>query len=432
MWCLLRWFGCAYAFFGSWTRLTGRALVCTMNGEAQFSLTQRRDTVMKTAGEQPQAGASRRKIVVGAILSLVGLRCAYGQKVGKYTSLTAIVDPRGLTTVTFRVDGEPANRVVFSTVRCTGTIASVALTDPSGKEVWRRAAADLGLVARDHTGQSRLGDVLTAMPEIRDAKRGDWRLTFETANSSDPQGQIVLAYTVLPRFELVVQRLTAGAVVGQPLLFAVRPLDYGKPVTGLTNLTVTARNPSGAVVVTTPAVELGKSREGIALTQEPGVYTATLSFEAAGSYRVEASHVFAGDAAAQARSATIEALVGKREGTLDLVAMRPRKGTAGCTGEFVLDFAVEAAVAGDYICSLTLQGGDPKLPRATTSITLAEGKGKLSVVVTHEMLIRLTQPWTRLNRAVLMRMTPGELRVVAERRDIDLQPLGAYGAPLCG
>ena len=389
---------------------------------------------MTTNGEQDTGQSStRRRLLAGAALWTAGFGTrAFGQKLATNTSLSAMVDPAGRTTIAFRVDGEAENRVVFSSTRCTGRIEAVSLLAPSGEQVWRKPAAELGFVARDTTSHPELGDMLTAVPEIRDARRGDWRLVFEATNSTEHQGRILVAYTVLPRFQLMLQRVQRNGVAGQQLMFAVRAFDYGKPVTGVKDLVVVAKNMSGSVVASAPAVEFSKSGDKLSVSQEPGTYISSLAIDTAGSYRIEASHAFAGSSVPQLRTAKLDAVVGRSEGSVELISMKPRKGKTGCTGEFILEFAVDAAVAGKYVCSVTLQGGDVNLPRASSSVDLEQGKGKVAVVVTNEMLHKVRQPWNLLSRAVLMRLTPTELLVVAEKRDIDLTPFGRTQVPVCG
>ncbi len=373
----------------------------------------------------------RRKLVLGCLLAMAAVSSRAATRMVNTKGITVDVTPRGPVEVNIEVSGEPANRLTFSTLRSTARLASITLKDPSGQVVWQKLPAEVGFVDRERTGQPHLGDAMTGLPEVRDAKRGTWTLVLDPLRTVDAGGKSSVAYGVVPRFELVVLPARAMALAGDSIPFTVMAFDYGKPLAGLTGLNVVARTEAGGVVGTAAALESAKNREGVVLPQEQGAYVAVLKLEDSGRYRIEASHTFSGAAGPQVKVAQTEVAVGAREAALELVSMKPRQGRSGCAGEYILEFGVTAAVPGDYVCSVTLQAGDVRIPRASTSIALEQGKGRIGVAVTQDMLSRITLPWPRISKAVLLRRTSNEMRVVAELNDIDLSKYGVDASKIC-
>lgn len=331
--------------------------------------------------------------------------------------------------VPFDVAGEAENRLVFATLRCTVPLQAISLIDPAGRVAWRRSAADLGFRVRATMPRPELGDGYV-LPQVRDAAAGRWQLRIERAAPTAGSGRLQLAYSVFPRYELDIVPARLRAAAGEALLVSVRPRDYGAPLAGLPAIEVQVLDAQGRRVARVAATENLRSREGIALGQEPGVYLAQLSLPAAGVYRLEATRQL-GATAASTKTAAAELTVEGNGGALVLQAVRPDPGAGGCTKGLLLDFAVHAATPGLYACNLTLRGGNPALPRAGASAELAAGPGRITVGVSAAKLAAIGLPWQRLDRAVLLQMKETEFRVVAELTDVDLSGFGIDFAALC-
>ncbi len=331
--------------------------------------------------------------------------------------------------VPFEVAGEAENRLVFATLRCDVPLRRVTLLDPAGRVVWRRTATELGQRPRQTMPQPERGEGYF-LPPVRDAAPGRWQLHIEREPATRGAGRLQLAYSVFPRFELDITPATQKAAAGQPLLVTVRPRDYGAPLSGLSAIDVQVLDAQGRPVARVAATEHARSREGITLASEPGVYVAALSLAAAGRYRLQVTQRL-GAAAASTRTAVAELVVDGPAGALSLQAVRLDRGPGGCARGLLLDFDVQAARAGLYACNLTLRAGNPALPRASASAELPAGPGRITVAVDAAKLAALGLPWQRLDRAVLLHAGDAEFRVVAELTDIDLTTYGIDFSALC-
>lgn len=332
--------------------------------------------------------------------------------------------------VAFDVAGEAENRLVFATLRCTVPLQAISLLDPAGRVVWRRSAAELGLRLRATMPRPELGDGYF-LPPVRDAATGRWRLRIERGLPAGGTGRLQLAYSVFARFELDIVPAQLRGAAGQPLLFSVRPRDYGVPLAGLPPIEVDVLDTQGRRVARVPASEQARSREGILLSAEPGAYHAQLILPAPGRYRLQATQRL-GTTAASTKTALAELTVDGRAGALALAAVRADPGPRGCARGLLLDFDVWAATAGTYACNLTLRGDHPNPPRAGASAALAAGAGRITVAVSAAQLAAIGLPWQRLERAVLLKVTDAEFQVVAELTDIDLSGFGTALAVPCG
>lgn len=343
--------------------------------------------------------------------------------------LTPSLPPGSVASLPFEVAGEAQNRLVFATLRCTVPVAALSLIDPAGRVLWRRSAADLGYRERATMPRPELGDGYF-LPPVRDAAAGRWQLRVERAPPTAGSGRLQLAYSVFPRYELDILPARAHVAAGETLLVSVRPRDYGAPLAGLPPFDLQLLDARGRPLARVAATEGLRSREGIALSPEPGVYLAQLNLPGAGAYRLQATRQL-GHTAASTRTAVAELTVDGAAGVLSLAGVRMDAAAGGCARGLLLDFDVQAAAAGTYACNLTLRGGNPALPRAGASAELAAGPGRITVAVSAAKLAAVGLPWQRLDRAVLLQVKDAEFRVVAELVDVDLSGYAIDPAALC-
>lgn len=184
-----------------------------------------------------------------------------------------------------RTDAEV--RVVFGTLRSTTPVSAISLLDPDRRRVWRRAPSELGFVPRSRTPDPERGDAFV-LPDARHAARGRWTLLLERGGADMTPGQVLLAWRVLPRFELLLATGSSAVAAGEPVLVIVRASDYGVPVAGLKRVELTVLDSRSRHVGRIPARENALSREGIRLSDEPGSYLGHVTLPGEGAYRLQA------------------------------------------------------------------------------------------------------------------------------------------------
>jgi len=314
-------------------------------------------------GRHHRNAPQRRAVLAAGLLAAIGLPCrAQTPRQARPTVLSRILPDAPAAEVAFAVAGESENRLVFAAMRCTVPIQAASLVDPMGRVVWRRSLLELGFRGRETMSRPELGDGYV-LPEVRDAASGRWQLRIERDLPTGGGGRLQLAYSVFPRFELDIVPAQMRGAAGQPLLFSVQPRDYGVPLAGLESVEVEVLDAQGRRVARVSASE-----------HEPGTYHAQLGLRAAGRYRLQVTHRL-GPTNASTRTAVAELTVDGQAGVLRLAAVRPDPGQGGCAKGLLLDFDVQAAVAGTYTCNLTLRGGNPALPRAGATADLVAGPG---------------------------------------------------------
>lgn len=341
--------------------------------------------------------------------------------------LAAVWPEAGPLRLPFTVVAEPESRLVFTLLRSTVPVASVTLLDPAQRVAWRTSGAALAARDRRTLQRPELGEAYS-LPPLRDAVSGRWTLVLERPGPQRGTGTAEVALSVLPRFQLFIVTETPEAAAGQPVLVSVRPTDHGEPVAGLPGieLRVQGTHPVPAL----RAVEALRTRDGLRLSDERGVYRAFLTVAEPGRYSLEATHSFQGRQGPVLRSAQRALDVAASRGNLALAGVRTVAGPGGCTKTLLLDFDVQAAAPGLHACNLTLRA-DATPVRAAASAELAAGPGRITVAVDAARLAALGPGWRRVDRAVLLVMAGNDLRVAAERVDIDLAPFDAAAAPPC-
>lgn len=321
------------------------------------------------------------------------------------------------------------NRVVFGTLRSTAPIAAISLLDPARRRIWRRTPAELGLTPRDQTSRPELGDAIV-LPEIRNAASGRWTLSLEREAPNAAPGRLLLAWRVLPRYELLLTTATSSVAAGQTLLVTARAADYGVPITGLKQIELALLDVGGQPLSREPALENARSREGILLSNEPGSYIASLTLPRPGTYRLQASLDVGSPPRPVARSAVMELSASARGGALQLAWVRLDSSPGRCARSLVFRFQIEAVEPGTYVCNLLLRAGDPAAPRASGSAALAAGRATIDVIVSAAKWSAAGNP-SALARVTLVRVDSADLKLLAEVDNLSLAGHPIDVAALC-
>ena len=326
-------------------------------------------------------------------------------------------------------DDRLENRVVFGTLRSTAPIAAITLLDPARRRIWRRTPSELGLTPRNQAARPELGDAI-ALPEIRDAASGRWTLLLERAAPKTVPGRLLLAWRVLPRYDLVLTATPSQVAAGQTLLAVVHAFDYGVPIAGLKQIELLLLDAGGQVISREPALEAVRSREGILLSNEPGSYVARLVLPRPGAFQLQARHVFGGSARAVTRGASIEINAGAPGGTLQLASVRLDIAPNGCARGLVFRFEVDVVEPGTYVCNLLLRAGDPAAPRASGSASLITGRSTIDVTVSAAKWAAAGNP-SSLARASLLRIDNAGVKLLADFNDLSLAGHAVDTIALC-
>lgn len=319
-----------------------------------------------------------------------------------------------------RAEGEERleNRIVFGALRSTGRLDAITLLDPSRRVVWRRTPVELGLTPRDQTSQPELGDVIV-LPEIRNAINGRWALLLERAKPHSDAGRLLFAWRLLPRFDLLLSTNTPQVAAGQTLLVEVRAMDYGVPIKEIAKIDVALLGDGEQQLSVVHAREHARTRDGIALSNEPGTYIASIVLPQPGLYRLQASHVFGSAPRPTIRRAVLSVTAGASIGALRLLSVR-LYGTPGqCARGLTFRFQVELAEPGAYTCTLSLQPGVLSTPRASASAELVAGTSVIDVMVSAAKWFAAGEP-SNLARVTLLRIDALGFGVLADINDVSL------------
>lgn len=327
----------------------------------------------------------------------------------------------GALSLDFELVREGDQRLVFSSLRSTAALKAISLVDPLQRRLWRKTPAELGLTPGAAAIHSELGDAMV-LPEIRNPEPGRWQLVLETAPGA--QGQVLLSYRLLPRYELSMSVVTVGGdsrvAAGQPLQLQLRAQDYGVPLVGLAAVPLSLLNNRGEVLEMWQAKSGVRTPAGILLSQEPGLLTARIRLPSAGEYRLLARQAFGATHSPLQVELALTATAAKGALALSGLRIEPPVGPArDCASAVVFDFDVRVTLAGGYACNISLVG--PKGTRmASASAALSAGQGRISVRVEAETLAALGAPLTRLARVGLIFLGPTAPGVVAELEALDL------------
>lgn len=202
------------------------------------------------------------------------------------------------------VDGKPnearievrttgPRRIVFSTLRSTVPLARMEVLSPSGDVVQSGTGKALERLPAAQAAHPELGAVYQ-LQEIRNAAAGTWRIRFIPASTK--RGTILGAYSIRPRYELLLPISPLPTNAGERTVIEVLATDNGEAMSGIPGIRLWIEDASGRTVILTRARAGLRNANGILLNLDDHVYLAVTTLPAPGRYRVMAAHDFgAGD-----------------------------------------------------------------------------------------------------------------------------------------
>lgn len=314
--------------------------------------------------------------------------------------------PASQASVELEVGGDGSGRLVFGTLRSVAKVAAISLLDPQGREVWRRSAADLGLVPRAQTPQPELGDAIP-LPEVLQPTPGRWQLRLELQAPARSGGPLTLSYRLLPRYALAMWSAAGPLSAGQPLLLTLRPTDMGRPVTQPAPLGLSVRPPQpGAAALELQARQDLAGPSGARIGNEPGTYFAQWRPQAVGDHELQARWQPPGASAP---------LVAMRRIGVTATAAQLRftglkaEGLPGCVRELVLGYAVQldTAPAAGAVHSLAARlRGTQEMRQVSAAVTLAGQSATVELRLSRATLQALGWPLQRIESSQLTRFVP--------------------------
>ena len=341
-----------------------------------------------------------------------------------------IVAPGRTSAVQFDVSGEPENTVIFSTLRSTATITAIALVDPSGRRVWQKSPAALGMVPRSQVRDRDRGDSIN-LPQIRDAASGVWRFEVESAPDSQNNATAVFSYAVHGRYTLTMHVGASSIYAGEPILVTVRPADYGIQMAGIGPITIAVQREGGGAAMQFEAIEGPRTPEGVQINNEPGTYIGIVKFEETGSYTFEARTRTIGKAGAKTNLAKGTVAVAQRVGAIKLVGLREQTPeSTGCIEKVFIDFDIAGVDGERYALNLSMPGRDGRPIRSVNSFEMNGRFGRHSVALNAKELPLNEWP-TKLLRVALLRVGSNEIRVVDEQLGLAVNGAGAAAKKAC-
>ncbi len=241
---------------------------------------------------------SKRRVVALAIAAVSA--AALAQEIGGSRQFKAESHPfetkfwrdgtAGLLKITVPDNGEP--RIIFSSVRSTARLASIDALDPDGRVVWSMTGSATRLLGMEETQRPELGDVYR-LQTIDGAKPGTWTVRF--AGAPGEVGKVFGAYRVGPRFELLLPEAGPGipdGTVGVPIALLVMPVDNGRPLVGLSGVSVLVEDNTDATIEQALAVSWVRTVHGVKIDLPIGQYAATVTLSRPGTYSLKAVHDF--------------------------------------------------------------------------------------------------------------------------------------------
>lgn len=202
------------------------------------------------------------------------------------------------------VDGKPnearievrttgPRRIVFSTLRSTVPLARIEVLSPSGDVVQSGTGKALERLPAAQAAHPELGAVYQ-LQEIRNAAAGTWRIRFIPASTK--RGTILGAYSIRPRYELLLPISPLPTNAGERTVIEVLATDNGEAMSGIPGIRLWIEDSAGKSLLRVEARAGLRNAHGILLSQEKSLYMAVVTFPSPGHYRIKAAHDFgAGD-----------------------------------------------------------------------------------------------------------------------------------------
>ncbi len=309
------------------------------------------------------------------------------------------------------VAGPAENRLAVTNLRCTAPIAALSLIDPQGVQRWR--SSELNRVPAAQTPRPELGDVITTLPELRDAASGAWRLLIERAPPLAKPARCSLIWQVWDRYLLHAHLTTTALLRGETVLVNVSASDYGLPASGAGEVSVRVLDAQGAELARVKAVEYLAGPLGGPISRQPGDYLARLKLASPGAQRLLAEWRPAGRRE-PVLAAPVSLTVAPQAGAeLRSLAAEPDGPAApgACPRGLRLNFEARAAQPGTFILGATVRGPQGQLQRASAGVALTPQTQPVSLTVP---LAKLGWRPQRLEWINLVGLSVPGTRVLAE------------------
>lgn len=191
--------------------------------------------------------------------------------------------------VAIHVPAGSNQRIIFGSVRSTAQIESFELVDPYGGLAWSGTGQQTRRLTRQEASHPEKGDMYV-IRGVQGAVEGTWKLRIKTLRGES--GSVVGAYSIRPRFELILPQGYGQGEHGVPTAIEVIPLDNGNAIAGLTSVAVWVEDASGKVVVEAQASGWIRTVLGKDLPMPDGQYVAVVTLSKAGQYVIKARHLF--------------------------------------------------------------------------------------------------------------------------------------------
>lgn len=335
----------------------------------------------------------------------------------------------GRNTIGLDVPPQAEGYLGFSELRTTAALSAIALVDPSGRTVWRRAAQELRRLPSAEAKQPALGDVY-ALPPGRNPAPGRWQLVVERQAADTGPARILFSYRVSTRYTLALWTQPAAPAAGQLQLLTLRAFDMGDPVALRPTLAVQVLDNRGQTVASMTAEPSLPTPSGPQPVTEPGVVFAQWQPAMPGSYRIQAR--WQASPAQAPLLLTKEVSVPASEAQLRFLVATPELASQ-CVQAIALGYELRLtkppAPGATHVLHAQLSG-----PLGSRQISMpAEFSGLVGsarVRVPAATLRTFGWPQLRIESSRLMRFTP-DLKLLVAGPVIDLGTAWPRGAALC-
>ncbi len=224
-----------------------------------------------------------------AALLIAGL-CAAGHAGAQVTTRAfTLTAPAQAVETRIEVSTGGSTRIVFSSLRSTVPLARVELIDPAGRIAQHERGDALKLLPAEEAAHPERGDVYR-LDEVRQATAGTWRLRFVPV--AGRRGRIVGAYSLRPRFELLLPMSPVPMRAHERAVIEVMATDNGAPLSNVRAIRVWIEDAGGRRIVQGEARTGQRNERGILLSQQPEQLLALVTAPAPGRYRLKAAHDF--------------------------------------------------------------------------------------------------------------------------------------------
>lgn len=231
--------------------------------------------------------------VAAAFVLALGVGSAGAQQAAIRTESFSLPIAANAGTTEFSIQVPPGeHRIVFGSIRSTAQVDRVDVVRPDGSEFSSAKWDALRLMGSSEAVNREQGDVYR-LPNVDGAGAGTWKVRFVGGKAKS--GKILGAYTVRPRFELLLPEGLGQApdgTAGVPMALIVMPSDNGNPVAGLQGVQVSIENSAGTLEAKAMALGSMKTVRGVDIPLPNGQYAAVVTLPRLGVYVLKAEHQF--------------------------------------------------------------------------------------------------------------------------------------------